>query len=123
MDVNGKFAGCLVILGALAGCARPDGPVMDSGGDPQRGEIALTQYACPACHVIPGIVGANGLVGPSLDGVAVRAYLGGVLPNTPDNLVLWLENPPAVVPSTAMPDLGVTEQDARDMAAYLYTLE
>ena len=90
--------------------------------DAARGRVALHQYACPTCHEIPGIVGADNAVGPPLGGLASRTYLAGVLPNTPDNLVAWLRDPKAVVPGTAMPDLGVAESDARDMAAYLATL-
>lgn len=90
--------------------------------DVDRGRVALHQYACPTCHEIPGIVGADNAVGPSLEGLATRGYLAGVLPNTPDNLVAWLRDPPKVVPGTAMPALGVTERDARDMVAYLATL-
>jgi cytochrome c1 len=89
----------------------------------KRGAQAINQYACVTCHEIPGIVGANAPVGPSLAGVASRVMLGGVLPNSPDNLVLWLRFPQKAAPRTAMPDLGVSEQDARDIAAYLATLK
>jgi cytochrome c1 len=89
----------------------------------KRGVQAINQYACVTCHEIPGIVGANAPVGPPLAGVASRAMLGGVLPNSPDNLVLWLRFPQRVSPLTAMPNLRVTEQDARDIAAYLHTLK
>ena len=94
----------------------------ESGPDAERGRAALHQYACPTCHEIPGIVGANNPVGPPLGGLASRRYLAGVLPNTADNLVAWLRNPPAIAPGTAMPNLGVHERDARDIAAYLATL-
>ncbi len=87
-----------------------------------RGERAINQYACVTCHEIPGIVGANAPVGPPLAGIASRIMLGGVLPNSPDNMVRWLREPQKFAPRTAMPDLGVTEQDARDIAAYLATL-
>ncbi|HEX2197917.1 MAG TPA: c-type cytochrome, partial [Burkholderiales bacterium] len=87
-----------------------------------RGERAINQYACVTCHEIPGIVGANAPVGPPLAGIASRVMLGGVLPNSPDNMVRWLREPQKIAPGTAMPDLGVTEQDARDIAAYLATL-
>lgn len=92
-------------------------------GDPAKGRIALTQYACQACHVIPGITGSDVHVGPPLDGLASRAMLAGSLPNTPDNLVRWIRNPQAVDPQTAMPDMGVSEAHARDIAAYLATLK
>ncbi|HEY9198850.1 MAG TPA: c-type cytochrome [Gammaproteobacteria bacterium] len=84
---------------------------------------AFHQYGCTSCHVIPGIVGANTHVGPPLDGLAQRRYLAGSLANTPANLVRWIRDPRAIAPGTAMPDLDVGEQDALDMAAYLYTLD
>ncbi len=90
--------------------------------DPQRGRMALSQYACSACHTIPGVTGSAPQVGPPLDGLARRPHIAGYLRNTPDNMVRWLRAPQAVDPRTAMPDLGVTEADARDMAAYLATL-
>lgn len=93
------------------------------GGDATRGAALMIDYGCGACHDIPGVVGANGTVGPHLGGFADRAYVGGVLPNRPDGLVQWLIDPPRHAPETAMPDLGVSEDHARDMAAYLYTLK
>lgn len=89
----------------------------------KRGEQAINQYGCVTCHAIPGIVGPNAPVGPPLAGVASRQMLAGVLPNTPENMVLWLRAPREVTPLTAMPDLGVTERDARDIAAYLARLK
>jgi mono/diheme cytochrome c family protein len=88
----------------------------------ERGRIALQQYACVACHRIPGITGAEAHVGPPLAGIASRTIVGGVLPNSPDSMLRWIREPHKVSPLTAMPDLGVTERDARDMAAYLATL-
>jgi cytochrome c2 len=92
-----------------------------SDGDPHRGEAAIRTYGCGACHTIPGVRGANGLVGPPLTGLAERAYIGGVLTNTPQNLVRWIQNPPGVDPKTAMPNVGVTYRDAVDIAGYLYS--
>lgn len=91
--------------------------------DAERGRRALQQYACVGCHKIPGEVGPNAPVGPPLQGIASRLMLGGVLPNTPENMVRWLRDPPRFAPDTAMPALGVTERDALDMAAYLATLK
>jgi mono/diheme cytochrome c family protein len=87
--------------------------------DAERGKRALEQYACATCHEIPGVTGATVPVGPSLKKLARRSYIAGVLPNTGDNLIRWLRSPQAVKPGTAMPDLGVTARDARDMAAFL----
>lgn len=92
------------------------------GGDPRRGRAAIHEYGCGACHVIPGVRGANGRVGPRLDGIREQIYVGGVLPNGPDTMADWLRRPREINPLTAMPNLGVTEQDARDITAYLFTL-
>ncbi|MDO8388782.1 MAG: c-type cytochrome [Polaromonas sp.] len=91
-------------------------------GDVERGKLALGQYACQACHTIPGITSSSPNVGPPLQGLASRSLIAGKLANTPDNLVLWVRDPKSVKPLTAMPDMGVSEADARDMAAYLSTL-
>jgi cytochrome c len=94
-----------------------------TGGDPHRGRAAISRYGCSTCHTIPGVTGATALVGPPLDRIASRSYIAGVLPNTPDNMIRWIENPPGVDKLTAMPNLGVNDQDARDIACYLYTLK
>jgi cytochrome c2 len=91
-------------------------------GDPGRGAKLIVQYSCSACHTVPGIRRARGRVGPPLDFFAERTYIGGDLPNTPDTLVRWIMDAPGLIPATAMPRLGVSEADARDIAAYLYTL-
>lgn len=93
-----------------------------TGGTPARGKEIIRRYGCEACHSIPGVAGARGQVGPPLDGIASRTYLAGRLPNTPENLLRWIRDPQQVEPGTAMPELGVTERDGRDIAAYLYTL-
>jgi mono/diheme cytochrome c family protein len=89
---------------------------------PQRGRIAMQQYACSTCHAIPGVTGAHPLVGPPLGGMAGRRLIAGRLANSEANMVAWLRSPKRFDPLTAMPDLGVTERDARDMAAYLSSL-
>lgn len=91
------------------------------GGDPALGRKLVLSYGCTSCHTIPGIRGdAN--VGPPLARIGSRAYVGGVLTNTPDNLIRWLEDPPAVDAKTAMPNLHLSHDDARHVATYLYTL-
>jgi mono/diheme cytochrome c family protein len=91
--------------------------------DAERGKTALQQYACVTCHSIPGAVGANAPVGPPLRNLSSRTMLAGLLPNTPEHLAHWIRAPQQVKPGSAMPDLGVTECDARDIAAYLLALE
>jgi cytochrome c len=91
-------------------------------GSPERGSKLIAKYGCGSCHAIPGIPGATAKVGPPLAGIAGRSYIAGVLVNQPDNMVRWLLDPPAVDSNTAMPKVGLNTRDARDVAAYLYTL-
>jgi cytochrome c1 len=93
-----------------------------TGGDPDIGADLIQRHGCSGCHRIPGIAGADGRTGPPLDGFAGRAYVGGVLPNRPQNVVAWVLDPQAVDPLTAMPATGLTEGEAKHVAAYLYTL-
>ena len=88
----------------------------------ERGRTALDGFGCGTCHVIPGVKGAVGGVGPPLTRYADRAYIAGQLSNDPQNLIRWIQNPQEVEPGTAMPDLGVGPEVARDMAAYLYSI-
>jgi cytochrome c1 len=90
------------------------------GGDVEAGREALRAYGCSACHVIPGVATVSH-VGPPLEEYAERHYIAGNLPNTAENLVHWIQNPQAFEPGTAMPNLNVSENDARNMAAYLYS--
>src|SRR4051812_388809 len=92
-----------------------------TGGDPSRGEAMFIQYGCGACHRLAHVRNANGMVGPPLHGIALRAIVAGKLDNSPDNLEHWIRDPQAVSPGTAMPDLNVGERDARDISAFLYT--
>ena len=98
------------------------GPVTAAHGNAERGRLALTQYACNACHKIPGVTGSDVHVGRSLAELAKRKFIAGTLPNTQDNLVRWIRNPQQIDPHTAMPMQGVTEQDALDISAYLLSL-
>ena len=109
---------------ALAACEEaenPQGmPIVD--GDADAGAALIRRHGCAACHEIPGLPGADGIVGPSLRAFALRTYVGGVHPNTPDNLVLWIRDAPRMSPKTAMPDMNIPEDQARHIAAYLHTL-
>ena len=93
-----------------------------TGGDPHRGRELIRGYGCDSCHTIPGIETADANVGPPLTNVARRLYLAGHIENTPENMLRWLQHPRRLDERTAMPDMGVTERDSRDIAAYLYTL-
>lgn len=111
----------LLLLPFLLGCE--DAPPPALGGNPENGRLLLRQFACGACHAIPGVAAAKGKVGPPLKGVASRVYLAGMLPNTPQRMAEFIRAPQKADPRTAMPDMGVTEEHARDMVAYLYTLK
>lgn len=103
---------------------RPPRPVeAASTGDAKAGRRATEQYLCATCHTIPGVVGANRHVGPPLNGIGGRQYIAGIVSNTPDNMVRFLKDPQQLDPMSAMPALGLTDKDARDIAAYLYTLD
>jgi cytochrome c1 len=124
MRVERWLAAALMMAG-LAGCRRSE--IVDearrlTGGEPDRGPWAIRKYGCASCHVVPGVLGADGLVGPPLDRMGSRMVLAGRLPNTPANMVSWIRHPRQLRPDTAMPDTGVTDPEARDIAAYLYTL-
>ncbi len=122
-----QFAAAGLVLVFLASCGgkaeRRQVGLVTAGGDPERGAAAISRYGCGSCHVIPGVSGAVGRAGPPLSGIANRIYLAGVMQNTAPNMVRWIENPKAVDEKTVMPNLGVTPQDATDIAGYLYTLK
>ncbi|WP_310734612.1 c-type cytochrome [Azohydromonas caseinilytica] len=115
-----------LLLLALAGCDRsvpPDARFQTvPQADARRGQALLARHQCGACHVIPEVPGAAGRSGPTLEHFGRRSYIAGAVPNTPELLQRWLQDPPALVPGTAMPAMGVSPEAARDMAAYLMAL-
>jgi cytochrome c2 len=118
-----RFSTCaLLSVALLAACGDEPKEKQVPGGDAKAGKELVTQYQCGACHKIPDVRGADGKVGPQLDGFGKLSYIANGIPNQPDKLVAWLLDPPAMKPGTAMPAMGLTEQEARHMAAYLYTL-
>lgn len=119
---------CLVAClaaGLLTGCRGGQSThpyTVSTGGNAHRGRETMVTYGCGKCHNVPGIPSANGVVGPPLVALSRRTYIAGNFPNTPENLVHWVMAPQSMKPKTAMPELGLTEPQARDVAAYLYTL-
>jgi cytochrome c len=111
----------LMVLTLLGACRHR--PSSLGIGDPDRGKAQIVAYGCGSCHVIPGVPGAHGLVGPPLTQFANRAYIAGEVPNNGDFLVQWISVPQSIEPGTVMPNLGVSNAQARDIAAYLYTLK
>ena len=107
----------LFLFGLTMGCSNaPPRTAQSSATD------LMIHYGCPACHVIPGVPGAVGKVGPSLAALPQRSYLAGVLPNTPANLEQWVMHPQKFQPGIAMPEMGVSPADARQIAAFLETM-
>lgn len=106
---------------AIAGCGDP--PPARLAGDPENGQLLLRQFGCGSCHRIPGVAAAIGTAGPPLTGVGRRVYLGGDLPNTPENMRRFIRDPRHFDLRTAMPDMQVSEAHATDMVAYLRRLK
>jgi cytochrome c oxidase subunit 2 len=118
--------GCVALAGCdLSGTAASQKSAPVPGGDAARGRaiVASGAYGCTACHAVPGIRAPRGVAGPPLDGMAQRGFIAGQLPNKPDVLVAFLQDPPALVPATGMPDVRLSLDEARDIAAFLYALE
>jgi cytochrome c1 len=112
----------LGLAAALGGCRQARGQARAiPGGDPARGKALIQSYGCNSCHIVPGLK-EGGTVGPPLTAWSRRTYIAGEVPNSPDFLIRWIEMPQAIEPGTVMPNLGVTEGNARDIAAYLYTI-
>jgi cytochrome c len=114
-----------LLLGTtLAGCERGNAAGPDNfDGDSKRGAKLVRNYGCGGCHEIPGIPSADGNVGPPLHRIGTRTYIAGFLQNSPDNMAFWIENPQKVLPGNAMPTMGIPPKEARDVAAFLYTLK
>jgi cytochrome c len=128
MSAFSRLAAALLLAGASVLCGCTGGHATRSvqlgvAGNPDEGRHLIVAYSCGSCHTIPGIYTARGLVGPPLNFFGRRTMIAGELPNSPDNLIRWLKNPRAVEPGTAMPNLGLSQQQAQDIAAYLYTLQ
>ena len=122
---GGAVACCLVVAGgaALAWSSQQQADRIArtiTGGDPARASEIMRRYGCGGCHTIPGVPGADGQVGPQLSGLLHRVYVGGVATNSPDHLVEWIVDPQKLSPRSAMPATGISEAEARDVAAYLY---
>ena len=116
---------CVVVIATA--CSKPqekyERRVATGGGDEKRGRQLIDQYGCTSCHAIPGVAGPKGMVGPPLDHIGSRSFIAGKFPNTPQTLMKWLQNPQAMDPQNAMPNLGITPADSRDLAAFLLSLK
>jgi cytochrome c len=122
--ILGLFGGLMLISvagldrGIILGAAQETWFVR--GGDAKQGRPLIVRYGCAACHVVDGVGKATGRVGPKLQDIQQQVYIGGVLPNTAENMIRWIMEPQRFSPESAMPDLDVPEQEARHIAAYLF---
>lgn len=112
------------LIAGLAACSETSVPaeLRVVGGDVERGRAVIARIGCNVCHVVPGVPGPRGTVGPSLENFGARNLIGGIVPNQPSMLTRWVRDAPSIAPQTGMPNLPVSEEEARDVAAYLYTL-
>lgn len=112
------------VLAGMAACAdKREQPRDLTGADADAGLAVIKRVGCAACHRIPGVDWPNGTVGGSLDGFSDRSMIAGRLPNQPRTLAIWVRDAPSMAPTTGMPAMPITPTEARDVAAYLYTLE
>jgi cytochrome c len=126
MSIRRSAVTILSLAAALvSGCTggqKPRAYTVLTGGHADHGKELLSEFRCGSCHTIPGVDDANGVFGPPLMKMAARGYIAGIFPNTPDTLARWVMEPQTMKPKTAMPDLGISHQQARDITAYLETL-
>ena len=122
-----KRVSLLLLTIATIACNRAESKVPAAPppiGDASRGPALAAQYGCNVCHIVPGVDGPQGALGPSLQGVGSRPAISqGAVQNTPENLVKFIQDPAALNPQSSMPPTGVPEADAKDLAAYLLTLK
>ena len=114
----------LALLAILSGCSPPpDEQHFTPQSSAERGREIIERVGCAACHTIPGVGWPKGRIGPPLDGFAGQALIAGRVPNRADVLVAFVRDAPSVVPGTGMPSMPLSEEESRDVAAYLYTLQ
>ncbi len=119
----GAVAAAAVAVTVLTACNSADTPAASTLGNPELGKEAIEKYGCGSCHTIPGVREADALVGPPLTHFSQRSFIAGQLANNEENLARWIRDPQGVEPGTAMPNLGVSMEDARNIAAYISTIK
>lgn len=120
------FIGTLLTVLVVTGCglmSREDPRVDATGGHIERGRELARSNGCMSCHSVPDESSAESGYGPDLEGFGNNRLIAGAVENEPDTLIAFLMDPQSLVPGTSMPTVGLTEQEARDIASWLYSLE
>src|SRR5690606_805342 len=112
-----RAIGTAIVVSCLAGCAPSrESFVRLPNADPEQGRVEMKNYSCGVCHVIPGVRGARGQVGPTLESYAKRVYVAGKFQNEPQLLAQWIQDAPSLASETAMPAIDMSDEQARNMA-------
>ena len=120
--IKSHFLAAIAACGLALACAGCDAAHPALSAEAQEGAKLMAGLGCGGCHKVPGVSGADGTVGPSLEHVGSQIYIAGMLRNNSENLQRWILHPQAVVPGNVMPDIPMSGEDARKIAAYLETL-
>ena len=109
---------------ALLACDGPPDRTSTLGdANTTKGRQLVASKGCVACHAFPDVAWPRGGLGPSLENFGRQGLIAGRLPNQAGVLMQFVRNAPALVPGTAMPAISMTDQEARDVTAYLLTLK
>jgi cytochrome c oxidase subunit 2 len=97
-------------------------PVESTDPLAQQGKDFFGKSACVGCHTIAGV--SAGQIGPDLTHFASRhTFAGSLMQATPENVAKWIENPGGMKPGALMPNLGITGDQSKALAAYLLSLK
>ena len=121
------LASIVALVFVITGCgllaSSPDPRVEETGGNVERGKDLMRTHGCVTCHSAPGMASVENGYGPDLDGFANNRLIAGQAENDPETLIQFLLVPYSVAPGTSMPTVDISEEDARDIATWLYTLD
>ena len=99
-----------------AGARRRSRPAAD-------GQKLFLAKGCAGCHSLVALNAPKGMLGPNLANIGARTWIAaGTLPNTDENLAHWIRVPQEVKHGVLMPNLGLSENEAKSIAAYLRTI-
>lgn len=118
-----KRVAIIAVALLISACnARPDSRYVSDSNAEARGLAAIERVGCGACHEIPGLSWPKGRTGPSLKGFDDITPIAGVLPNTAENLAAFVKDAPRIKLGSTMPAMPLSQEESRNVAAYLYSL-